>query len=762
MSDLTRHNGSSKRPDATTSDTNVKLKVTPDTEAHNDTATTDDTTEPRAGNGDATTSGATKPNTDNSNATTGDATIPDTTNENATTESCTATHEAAGMAGSDELAKALIGKLLVGTYLVKEEIQRTSTRRVFRGTDIRTDSQVAIVILPAPHSAKDKRGSTQNAKQSGAKQLNPKQSTAKQSHNDRNESALLKLERDTGINIRAYECEDQFSYCIIALESLDEFENPQPRPPQHPEAVTRREGVPPSLAVAATIVAVSAFAFGNLDGLKSLYQQQTKGQPVNVSNGPVPEAVYVPLTNDSDLNPTNDFIAFDHFFVDGFSPTGNIDMTGINRVVAQSVIVSLNARDINTPTAVFHAQCVASAAKNVARSLRLSLMQASAAGFTLPEDDPNGVFRPGRYNASCFVGEAQSTNVYFPTSLTSAMSVSYPSSLKSQSPGGKRRNGDAYMAGYSKIQVPIGDTTIDIAGVPVFPLRNNELLTIDDIKESKDADPIDSDYLPPNSILVGNSARPSKYSELVACTVFGAADKDYPACIPRGYIRIINGPPPPNTTADCPVNESKSDSFADDWEPKFGFPWVDWSKTPGYRNNKTNRPWYIDPRIMSENSHDKVRTSEGLVGSPLTVLDQIGENNSVGEELILQRITARMKQVDPNLTLADVKKALAQGNLSYAGEPLFLYSPCPGAKLQCDSGFPYMSKTVPNDGNNSAVEVSCDRQYSFKVKDEEQKMVTVIGTQRAVFTPATGWRNLLGDITFEYESEARDSAFTQP
>lgn len=355
MSDFTKHNGSSKKPDATTSDTTVKLKVTPDTKAADGIATTGDTTEAGTNSEPATTSSATKPSTNSKPTTTEPiTTIVETINK------------------PDDLAGALIGKLLAGTYLVRKEVQRTSARRVFEGTDIRTDSQVAIVILPAPHSMQDKRGSTQNPKQSSAKHSHPKPSNAKQpngrkrSHDHRNESALLQLERDTGIKIRAYECVEQFSYCIIALESLEEFENPQPRP-KHPEAVSRREevvlvlaSVAPSLTIAATIV---AFVVGNTDGLKSLYQVQKTEQPVNVSNRPVQEEVSVPLTNDSDLNPTNDFIAFDHSFVDGFSPAARIDMTGINRVVAQSVIVSLNARDINTPAAVFHAQCVAAAAK---------------------------------------------------------------------------------------------------------------------------------------------------------------------------------------------------------------------------------------------------------------------------------------------------------------------------------------------------------------------------------------------------------------
>lgn len=316
------------------------------------------------------------------------------------------------------------------------------------------------------------------------------------------------------------------------------------------------------------------------------------------------------------------------------------------------------------------------------------------------------------------------------------------------------------MAGYSKIQVPIGDTTVDIAGVPVFPLRSNELLTIDDLKESQDADPIDSDYLPPNSILVGDSATPSKYSELVACTVFGAADRDYPACIPRGYIRINSG----SQLRDDSLSEQYTDrttTFYEDWEPGLELPWLGefrWSE----RANVFRISKYVD---------DNKTNGSSTTISPMAFLDLIGESNAPGENLLLERVTARMKQVDASVTLTDVRAALNQGKLPYGRGSIFLYSPGPGGKLQCGPGYPYMSKTVPNDGVNSAVEVSCERPYNISrvlvserrgVKDAKRS--GLYHTERAVFTPATGWRNLLGDITFEYETEAKKDCgtFTQP
>lgn len=767
MSRKRRKNGSSNKPDVTTSDTSTTLKVTP--EAPGDCGTTCDTAcDTKKGSED---SGDTPLAATIFTTTKGPAHHPSATGEITPRDSlpasaCADTAPTSGTSpktpDDTDPTNGLIGKLLLGAYLVRKEIDGRSSGRVFEGTDIRNESQVAIVILPTPDSPNsEKHPWTKHFKQglspvknkcAGRKANQPQNKS--RSHNGRNEAALCQLEAKIGIKIRAYECEENFCYCVIALESLDEFENPQPKTagtPMPGDAQTKSK-IPTSIAVSA-ILTISLFGWlGIGTGLK--VAQQAGERPVNVASKDAPGELSVPLTNDSDLNPTSDFIAFDPLFVDGFSNTGRIDMAGINRVIAQSVIVSLNARDINTNSAVFHAQCVASAAKGVARSLRTELVKSSTGEFFVPLDRRH---TRAQEKAPCYVGAAQSTNVFFPNSLTSSIPVSYPSSLKSQSPGGKRRNGDEYMAGYSKIQVPIGDTTIDIAGVPVFPLRSNEPLTLDDIKASKSADPLSSDYLPANSILVGNDT--TKYGDLVACSVFGSADKDYAACIPRGYIRITNGPQQRdsvNNAYQCPVNDSKDDSFVGDWQSNTGLPWVGESNSnnPVFRS-PPNNPYYLEYDVPGNDIGTKTS------GPPLAFLDRIGKDNSAGEEFFLQRVAARMKQVDPGITLADVKVALNQGIVRYGGEPIYLYSPGPGSKLQCDLGYPYMSKTIPNDGLNSAVEISVERAFNLTVKDESQKPVFLSGAQRAIFTPATGWRNLLGDITFEYETKT-SGMFSRP
>lgn len=768
MSKKRRKNGSSNKPDVTTSDTNTTLKVTPEAPGGHATArdTACDTKTESETSGDTTRAATiftTTNDTTHHTSATGEITP---TRDSLPASACTDTASTNGTSPArpddTDPTDGLIGRLLLGAYLVGKEIDRRNSGRVFEGTDIRNESQVAIVILPAPESQNSEKHPWKKHSKQGVspvknncadRKTNQPQNKSR-SQTGRNEAALCQLEAKTGIKIRAYECEEQFCYCVIALESLDEFENPQPKAAVTPmAAAAQTKGKMPTSVAVSAILAASLFGWLAIGtGLKTA--QQAGKRPVNIASRDAPEEVGVPLTNDSDLNPTNDFIAFDPSFADGFSTSGKINMTSINRVIAQSVIVSLNARDINTSSAVFHAQCVASAAKGVARSLRTELVKSSTGDFIIPSGFLNTKVQG---KAPCYVGEAQSTNVFFPNSLTSSIPVSYPSSLKSQSPGGKRRNGDEYMAGYSKIQVPIGDTTIDIAGVPVFPLRSNEPLTLDDIKASKDADPTDSDYLPPNSILVGRDT--DRYGDLVACSLFGSADKDYAACIPRGYIRITNGPQQRDDQGNayqCPVSDSRNDSFVGDWQSSLGLPWEGElnSNHEVFRSPPQN-PYYL--RYGAPENEIDTKTP----GSPLALLDQIGKDNSAGEEFFLRRVAARMKQVDPNITITEVKVALSQGMLKYAGETIYLYSPGPGAKLQCDPGYPYMSKTIPNDGLNSAVEISCERVFNLSVKDANQKSVFLAGAQRAIFTPATGWRNLLGDITFEYETK-NGGTFSRP
>jgi hypothetical protein len=176
----------------------------------------------------------------------------------------------------------------------------------------------------------------------------------------------------------------------------------------------------------------------------------------------------------------------------------------------------------------------------------------------------------------------------------------------------------------------------------------------------------------------------------------------------------------------------------------------------------------------------------GVVGSPLEYLNQISQGNPGCSNNVLALITKRMQQADPSIDINQVRTALSTQQLRM-GETLFLYSPGPGAGVQLDSAPPgaYFNPNLANDGNNSAVEVSCENQYNisntivnankgagpgtcgafgdahFHQAPFTQGPGLLRAADRAIFTPASGWRNLLGDVNFE--NEAKDSGtFCKP
>jgi hypothetical protein len=295
-----------------------------------------------------------------------------------------------------------------------------------------------------------------------------------------------------------------------------------------------------------------------------------------------PANINVNLAGDSDANPVNDFIPFDTNYGGLSASSGKIDMLGLNRVVAQAVMVALNAQEINTGAATGHAQSVASAAQNVARNLRTLL-------------DNNAYLRgqftsvAGANNTKMFQGNKAtltgaivsgymrpnfSTNVYWTGATQNAIGVGLPSMLKNTQSGTLTHNGDNYMAGYVNFPIPVGGGTVNIAGVPVFPQQKPHLVDIGEFDPSSAADPIGTDYLPPNAFRTNSRTQENNsgnFGGAVACAIVGALDKDFPAQMPRGYVRIVNGQPQNGGNVNNPVVDGTNDVFNNElWPPNGG------------------------------------------------------------------------------------------------------------------------------------------------------------------------------------------------
>lgn len=168
----------------------------------------------------------------------------------------------------------------------------------------------------------------------------------------------------------------------------------------------------------------------------------------------------------------------------------------------------------------------------------------------------------------------------------------------------------------------------------------------------------------------------------------------------------------------------------------------------------------------------------GQIGSPMDYLDQIGDNNSNAcANNILQFIADRMSQVDYTIDVNKVRGALASQPLQM-GSTLALYSPGPGSLVltTVNAGSYFQgnpaSATGVNDGANSTQVVPCENTYRIDTtiinsnkgaggsvqcpigdaNYHESPFVDdapITAVDRCMWTPASGWRNLLGDIKFE-------------
>jgi len=167
----------------------------------------------------------------------------------------------------------------------------------------------------------------------------------------------------------------------------------------------------------------------------------------------------------------------------------------------------------------------------------------------------------------------------------------------------------------------------------------------------------------------------------------------------------------------------------------------------------------------------------GQPGSPYDYLEMIATSSATCVSDIYNQIHRRMTEVDPSITLAQVKAALASQSLQM-GQTLVLYSPGPGqVMLSPMSPGQYFSSSTVNDGQSSIRVKPCDNSYSIQetmvnstagegagptcgvgdanyhyapfTQNPDDSVNPLKAMDKATWTPASGWRNLLGDVKFE-------------
>lgn len=184
----------------------------------------------------------------------------------------------------------------------------------------------------------------------------------------------------------------------------------------------------------------------------------------------------------------------------------------------------------------------------------------------------------------------------------------------------------------------------------------------------------------------------------------------------------------------------------------------------------------------------------GEPGSPLELIHQIGATSgdptslSTCQDHILVKIHDRIRQADPQITMAQVISALGSSTLKLdLGESLYLYSPGPNtvALVQGSASTTYFrdADAVPSDGAGSpraGVLHKCENTYDIanNIVNAHQGRPGGSGcgatgdagfheapytrgpdtgslpaVDRAEWTPSSGFRNLLGDLHFQNEAK---------
>lgn len=218
---------------------------------------------------------------------------------------------------------------------------------------------------------------------------------------------------------------------------------------------------------------------------------------------------------------------------------GKITLLTFNRLVAQAILVSMNAQTDPTPQSLSNAKRVWSDIEQIGKQ------------FARAFDDPNelGPYFYQMANANnrkmfgqavvtptevstAFLKPGYSSNIFFdPGSLPDPKLISKIPLSKGQITAA---GGQKYVAGY----VPIDLAGVSIYAVPVFPQQTPHLISHPDFLAATKPP---SESSPPNSFKVDAVSKDKQNAlKSLAAAVVGAVEEGYPAAIPGGYLEIVN------------------------------------------------------------------------------------------------------------------------------------------------------------------------------------------------------------------------------
>ncbi len=235
---------------------------------------------------------------------------------------------------------------------------------------------------------------------------------------------------------------------------------------------------------------------------------------------------------------------------------GKLDLLVYNRVVAQSYLVALNAKNENTMEAAVSARKVWEASNDVGAQLRQRLMRlerTSQAGEAMAS--ANNLKMLGNSRVSCikyscgYTARGTSSNIYMPLNVTERFSDNraFPVNTNNIAHG----DGNKYLAGFKPLTVefPASGESLTYCAVPLPPQRLPHLVSTSELSSENSTEgesgatvaSLPVKVVPPNLFFMKAAAGSQRYSlsaESAAMTT--AIGKDFPLSIPGGYIEIRN------------------------------------------------------------------------------------------------------------------------------------------------------------------------------------------------------------------------------
>ncbi len=244
-------------------------------------------------------------------------------------------------------------------------------------------------------------------------------------------------------------------------------------------------------------------------------------------------------------------------------PNSKVDLVTYNRLVAQALIVGKNAETLGA-TAVGHANQLRSDVRTIGLALKNNLAAEPnfASDFTSIASQNNTKMWDGPAVSlvgavsSGYMKAGSSTNVYFSPATLAALGGWAPPMTTQKS---KTDPSASYLAGYVPFNVN-GNANF-LYGVPVLPLTKPHLIDHGQfVTAAVDAD------TPPNSFRTNSRAIEGKSGSMgtsVACAIVGVINKEFAAVIPRGFVRVLNGPDAETTNGvlATPVSNGANDIF---------------------------------------------------------------------------------------------------------------------------------------------------------------------------------------------------------